>query len=227
MYYHLPPSTIIFTKIFNRMKKVLATLGIIIVLFIGGVWFFYFSGRKNTRSGPKPVPIAVSKHSDLFNHSVEGTLDVYYKLTAGFVSSDTTVINKYGAELLASLDGIKMDELKKDTIKDANKIYLTALDFIANAKGDANTIVQQAPLDKKREGLNALTDNLRNLLIAVKYDGNSIYYLECLTAFPNDVPGYWLNSTRAIRNPYPGAAECGSLKDSINFIAKDTATKSR
>jgi hypothetical protein len=203
------------------MKKVLATLAILLVLFVVGVWFFYFRGAKNTRSGPKPVPIAVSKHSDLFNRSVAGALDTYYDLVKEFAGADTATLNKYCGELIISLNGIKMDELKKDTIRDADKIYLTAIDFIANAKSEVNNILQQPAGEKKKEGLNGLTDNLRNLLITVKYDQGKIFYLECLSALPNDVPGYWLSPTTTINNPYQGAApDCGSIKDSIDFMAK-------
>ncbi|MDP4265164.1 MAG: hypothetical protein Q8941_21740 [Bacteroidota bacterium] len=210
------------------MKKLLAILFILLVLFVVGIWFFYFRGRKNIRTGPRPVPIAVSKHSDLFNYSIEDVLNAYYRMTDGFVSSDTTIVNKYNNELVINLDRVKMDELKKDTAKDADKIYLTALDFIANAKSEATTILQQPSWDKKREGLNALTDDLRNLLITIKYDRGKIYYGECRTAFPNEIPGYWLSSTNVIHSPYPGTAgECGSLKDSIDFMAKDTTGKPR
>src|SRR4029077_3513470 len=84
-------------KIFLLMKKVLAILGILIVLFVAYVWFFYFSGRKNHNSGPKPVPIAVSKHTEVFNSSIDNVLNAYYGMTEGFVNWDTNSVHRYGA----------------------------------------------------------------------------------------------------------------------------------
>jgi hypothetical protein len=208
------------------MKKVLAIIAILIILFITGIWFYYFRGGKNTIAGPKAVPIAVSKHSKAFNISISELLYSYYKMADGFVKSDTIVIDKYATGLLTTFDAVKTEELKKDTTKDADKIYLTAIDFISNSKNEINNILQQPVLDKKREALNSLTDDLRSLLITIKYDQNRIYYQECLTAFPNEIPGYWLSPTADIHNPYPGKDECGSVKDSIDFIARDTTKRS-
>ena len=216
------------------MKKVLAILGILLLLFVGYVWFFYFRGRMNRHEGPQPVPIAVSKHSDQFNNSVDNVLNVYYKMTEGFVNWDTTTVNKYAAELRIALDSIKTNELKKDTAKDADKIYLTAADFISYSKNEAGNILQQATLDKKREALNSLADNLRNVLITVKYDKGKVYYQECPMAFNEDTPGYWLSPTEKVRNPYLGTMhpkyhsamlECGKPKDSIDFMVQDTVIK--
>src|SRR5262245_17787833 len=100
------------------MKKVLAILGILLVLFVAYMWFFYFNGRKNRNSSPKPVPIAVSKHNDVFNNSIEKVLSAYYNMTEGFVNWDTATINKNGTQLVLALDSVQTGELKKDTAKD-------------------------------------------------------------------------------------------------------------
>jgi hypothetical protein len=209
------------------MKKVFIIVGILLVLFVGYVWFFYFRGGRKHNSGPKPPPIAVSKHSETFNASVDQVLTAYYNMTEGFVNWDTTAINKNGIELTEALDSITMDEMKKDTAKDADVIYLTAVDFIANAKNETGNILQQQGIDKKREALKNLTDNLFTFLRTVHYDQRKIFYQECPMAFNDDVPGYWLSDKRDIRNPYLGTShpkykssmlECGAPKDSINFV---------
>lgn len=201
------------------------------LLLIGGIRYFFFPGGGSSHdSGPKPVPISVSKHSDLFNNSVASVLDAYYDMTEAFVNWDTTLVNKHGAVLVTALGSVETDELKKDTTKDAETIYLTAVDLVANAKNDATSIVQQPTLDKKREALNALTDNLRNLFITVKYDRAKIYYQECPMAFGDDKPGNWLSKSKEVRNPYLGNKHpeykdkmltCGEPKDTINFVPVD------
>jgi hypothetical protein len=208
------------------MKKVLSIFGILLLLFVGYIWFFYFRGRKHRDSGPKPVPISVSKHSTDFNRSIDSVLNAYYSMTEGFVNWDTGAVNKYAAELKMTLDNLRISELQKDTV-----IYETSLAFLANSKGETDNILLQSSLDKKREALNNLTDNLRTLLITIKYDQGKVYYQECPMAFNEENSGYWLSPTNAVRNPYLGTMhpkykntmlECGGPKDTINFIQADT-----
>lgn len=208
----------------------------IMLLLIGGIRYVFLpgSGSGSHNSDPRPLPIAVSKHSDVFNNSVGAVLDVYYKMTEAFVNWDSITINKHASDLVNALGDVKTEELKNDTAKDAETIYLTAMDIVANAKGNASNIVQQPSLDKKRESLNELTDNLRNLFITVKYDRAKIYYQECPMAFGDDKPGHWLSKTKDVRNPYLGNKHpeykddmltCGEPKDTINFIPVDTTVK--
>jgi hypothetical protein len=211
----------------------LTLLTAIILLLIGIVRYLFpmGSGGSNHSSGEKPKPIAVSEHTNVFNNSLDVALNAYYKMTEGFVNWDTMVIHQSASELITALDSVKTTELKKDTSKYADKIYLTAVDFIANAKNETVNILQQPSIDKKREMLNELTDNLRNLLITVKYDKNKIYYQECPMAFNDEIPGYWLSASSNVRNPYLGTKHpkynatmlsCGKPRDSIDFSPADT-----
>ncbi|HET6994206.1 MAG TPA: DUF3347 domain-containing protein [Chitinophagaceae bacterium] len=222
-------------KASTRIKTLngLTMLIAIVLLLIGGVRYFFFpgSGGASHASGAKPVPIKISKHSDLFNNSVGDVLNAYYSMTEAFVNWDSAGVNKHGSELVNALTDLKTEELKNDTSSDAQTIYLTTVDMAGYAKTDASNIVQQSSLDKKREALNALTDNLRNLFITVKYDREKIYYQECPMAFGDDKPGYWLSKTKEVRNPYLGNKHpeykddmltCGEPKDTINFIPVDT-----
>ncbi len=211
------------------MKKILGILGILLLLFIGYIWFFYFRGRKSPDKGPKPVPVSVSKHSPDFNRSIDSVLHAYYSMTEAFVNWDTSLVNKYASQLKTTLDHLRINELQKDTL-----IYETSLAFLANSKAETDNILQQPALDKKREALNSLTDNLRTLFITVKYDQGKIYYQECPMAFNDEIPGYWLSSSNAVRNPYLGTMhpkykskmlECGGPRDTINFVQADTTGK--
>lgn len=208
------------------MKKVLAILGILLVLFVGFIWFYYFRGRKHVDKGPRPQPIAVSKHSPDFNRSADAVLAAYYAMNEAFVNWDTVAVNKNAATLKTALENLKMDDLQKDTT-----IYQTALLFIDNAKTETGSIMQQPSIDQKRQALNSLTDNIRTLFITVKYDQAKIYYQECPMAFGEDRSGFWLSPTDKVRNPYLGnkhpeykdeMLECGGPKDTINFIQSDT-----
>lgn len=209
------------------MKRVLLVLGILIVLFAGFVWFFYFRSGKKRPKGPEPVPLAVSKHSPAFNQSVQSMLDAYYNLSEALVNWDVPAADKQAAELKTSLDNFKVEELKVDT----TGIYESALDPLAYAKTAVADILADPDIAKKRTSFNSLSENLRLLFIVVKYDANKLYWQECPMAFGDNQSGYWLSKTDAVRNPYLGTKhpeyhaemlECGGPKDTINFMAPDT-----
>jgi hypothetical protein len=217
------------TKTLNGLTMFAA----VVLLLVGVIRFLFPLGDGVARPADrdKPLPIAVSRHSDIFNNSLETALRAYYGMTEAFVNWDTPAINRTAASLETAIDSIQINELKKDTTRDADKIYLTAVDFISNAKNEVANLLQQPLIDKKRIALNELTDNLRNLLITVKYDKQKIFYQECPMAFDDDIPGYWLSTTSNVRNPYLGTKHpkyqatmlnCGKPKDSIDFVPPNT-----
>jgi hypothetical protein len=212
------------------MKRILAILGILVVVLAGVFYFVFIRGGKRRPKGPEPIPLAVSKHSDAFNRSVQTMLDDYYAMSEGFVNWDTVTINKEAGELKGELDKLPIDELKVDT----TGIYESIIDPLANAKSAAATIATDPSIDNKKTAFNSLSENLRLVFIVVKYDANKLYWQECPMAFGDDKPGNWLSKTDAVRNPYLGLKhptyknsmlECGGPKDTINFMAVDTTGK--
>jgi hypothetical protein len=203
------------------MKKFFAILGIILLLLVAYIWYSFKSGGK-TPKGPKPISLAVSKHSPAFNQSIQSLLDAYYNMSEGLA--------RYGNEFNTALDSLKIEELKVDT----TGIYESALDPVANAKNETANILKEPSIDKKRTSFNALSENLRLLFIVVKYDQGKLYWQECPMAFGEGNPGNWLSKTDAVRNPYlgtkhpehkDGMLHCGGPKDTINFIVPDTTGK--
>ncbi len=221
-----------FVRLFAKNAKGVNSLTMffaIILLVIGLLRFFiYDKATKSGDSAPKDPPLSVSKHSDSFNNSVGDLLTAYYGMIEGFVNWDTVVINERGNALMLAFDSLKLDEIKKDSL-----IYQTALDPYSNAKIELGAILEDPSLSEKRGSLNILSDNLRNLLVIIKYDQAKVYWQECPMAFDGDKPGNWLSKTIAVRNPYLGTKdpqygnkmlECGGPKDTIDFVA-DNATK--
>lgn len=211
------------------MKKVFAILGILLLLFAGYLWYAFKGGKKRPK-GPKPVSLAVSKHSPVFNESVQSVLDAYYNLSESFVNWDTVAVSRYGNDLKTALDSLKVDELKIDT----TGIYESVLDPVANAKNETNIIITDPSIDNKRTSFNRLSENLRLIFIIVKYDQAKLYWQECPMAFGEGKSGNWLSNTDAVRNPYLGTKdpkygnsmlECGGPKDTINFMMADTTGK--
>jgi hypothetical protein len=194
----------------------------ILLLFAGTIRYLFFaSGGGSNNSGPRPESLPVSKHSEEFNRSMENVLTAYYKMTEGFVSWDTNVINNSGFELKKALDSLRIDELKKDSV-----IFLTVQDYYNNAKAEVNSILADPSISEKRGSLNILSDQIKTLWTTVKYDRQKAYWQECPMAFGEDKPGNWLSQTTEVRNPYMGTKDpkygdkmldCGGPKDTIKF----------
>lgn len=205
----------------------LTMLFAILLLVAGLLQFFIFSNQRSANnSGSKAPPLTVSKHSEAFNTSMSSLLTAYYEMTEGFVNWDTAVINKAGSNLNLAFDNLNLDEIKKDSL-----IYQTALDPYKNAKNELRAIIADPSFAEKRGSLNILSDNIRNLLVIVKYDGAKVYWQECPMAFDDEKPGNWLSRTKDVRNPYLGTKdpkygnsmlECGGPKDTINFVVESS-----
>ncbi len=204
------------------MKKFFGILLILLAGTAGIIYFVYFRGGKKRDKGPEPVSLSVSKHSDTFNQSVQAMLNEYYDLSEAFVNWDTAKVTAHTNALRTRLNDFKVDELKVDT----NGIYESALDPLATAKANADAMANAAGLDAKRTIFNQLSDNIRLLMIVVKYDREKMYWQECPMAFGDESTGNWLSRTADVRNPYLGTKhpeykatmlECGGPKDTINF----------
>lgn len=196
-----------------------STFFIVTLLLIGVVRFLFFSKESSADTGPRDEPLKVSKHSDVFNRSLQKVLDAYYKLTDAFINSDTSAISVSGMELRNALADFKVDELKKDSL-----IYLTTLDPLANAKTETESIIKDPSIDEKRGSLNVLTDNLQDLLATVKYDLQKIYLQQCSSAFGEERPGSWLSRSEKAENPY-GKPGCAEMRLTLDYTAKDSTVK--
>lgn len=194
-------------------------LFIIVLLLIGVIHYLFFNDTRSGKSGHEPVPLTVSKHSASFNESLQNVLNAYYDLTDAFAGGDTTQIHKSASILKEAFDNFKIDELKKDST-----IYLTAIDPVNNAKVEITSILLDPSIEEKRGSLNILSDNLRILLVTVKYDLAKVYWQQCDQAFGEDVPGNWLSCATNSRNPYTLKSNqpCGSPKDTLNYMQPDS-----
>lgn len=155
-------------------------------------------GKKET--GEKTEAIAVSKHSTAFNESIAAVLTDYNTIAENFVKWDSASSKTAASTLIKTLEGLKLEELQKDSAA----IFETALMFIENAKGDAQTIATEPAIRTQREAFNSMTDNLYQFLNTVNYDGKTIYLQECPMAFDDTKSAIWLSQKDEIRNPYLG-----------------------
>lgn len=199
---------------------------IIAVLAAGtGIYLVSCNGGndKPAPEPPKQQPVAQSKHSALFNESMNKVMADYGAVQERLVNWDSVGLKADAQKLAASLNGIAYDELKKDTA-----IYQTAVSYKEMFQGDVTGLGTAPNLTEARHSFNSLSQNLYDLLRVIRYDASPIYLQECTMAFNDNEAAVWLSKTSAVRNPYMGLHHprygksmviCGEPKDSLNFAA--------
>jgi Cu(I)/Ag(I) efflux system membrane fusion protein len=188
-----------------------------LLLVVGVIRFFFFSDNNGSgNSGPKLAPLQVSKHSTVFNESMEGLLNKYFSLSDVLANNNQATISESATAFKMVLDSFKVTELKVDTL-----IYLSALQPWQNMKAEAASIIADPSIDEKRSSFNVLSNELFSLISTIHYDMAKLYWLECESAFGEDKPGNWMSKTEKSTGPY-GKKECAEVKTEINFVPVDT-----
>lgn len=201
------------------MKKII----LLVVLALLGVatWYFFVTRPKPDVETPKQQALVVSRHSEAFNQSISDVLNMYYDLSEAFVNWDTAAVTVRANALKTGLDGLKLDELKKDTA-----IYQTAVSFQEAFTKDIATLTGPNDLNTKRLAYHSFSQNFYDLLRAIQYDNQKVYVQQCPMAFNDTETGVWLSKTENIRNPYlglhhpkykGGMLECGEVRETIDF----------
>ena len=190
-----------------------------ILLLAVGVIRYLLPERTSHNNESKMAPIAVSKHSDAFNRSIENILNAYYKMTEEFAKENSDQLTQTVNSLKSSLDSFRIDELKVDSL-----IYQTALQPYNNAKTEVASMYMDHSMLEKRASLNIFSNELFSLLSTVRYDKTKLYWLECTSAFGEDKPGNWIGKSEQTVNPY-GKENCIETKTTLNFVPADTTKK--
>jgi len=193
-----------------------------IILFAAlgiGVWWMFF--KDNTHNeGPKQQQLKVGSHSGEFNQSVEALVTQYLSLKEAFVNADTLKIKEQGKKIIAAIDSIKIDELKKDT----TGIFQSAQLLMGDIKSNADAILKETDITEMRQDFRMVSENLFPLLKTIHYEGVKLYWQNCPMAFGEGKDASWISSTDEIINPYLGKnhpefkgtmLHCGEIKDTI------------
>lgn len=199
------------------MRKILLLLVVIILAF--GVWWMFFKGEAHS-SGPKQQPLKVGKHSSEFNQGIAAFVAQYLALKDAFVNADTAIIKQQEKKLVAIIDSMKMDELKKDT----TGILQSAQLLLGDIRSNADAIQKETDITEMRQDFRMVSENLFPLLKTIRYEGPKLYWQNCPMAFGEGKDASWLSGTEEIFNPYLGKnhpdfkgtmLHCGEIKDTI------------
>ncbi len=198
------------------MKRILAIVFLLVIVF--GVWWLFFKTDK-TDVNETSNELVTKKHSDSLNKSVDATLKSYFDLKSAFVEADTVSVKSRTNDFTTSLDGLKLDELKNDSIP----ILAGAEQFLNEIKSGANAIISAKNITQMRHEFSKISENLYPFLNTIGYEGEKIYWQNCPMAF-GEQEANWLSDTREIVNPYlgkyhpeykAGMLHCGEVKDSL------------
>lgn len=199
------------------MRKLLAILLIVALAF--GTWWLFFKDKSHD-SGPKQQPLKVGKHSSEFLQSIGSVVTAYLSLKDAFVNADTIKIKEGEKNLVAALDSVKIDELKKDT----TGIFQSAQLLIGDMRSNAEAISKETDITEMRQDFRMVSENLFPLLKTIRYEGTKLYWQNCPMAFGEGKDASWISATEEIINPYLGKnhpefkstmLHCGEIKDTI------------
>ncbi|MFT3981268.1 MAG: DUF3347 domain-containing protein [Ferruginibacter sp.] len=198
-------------------------LSILVILLLAAfaVYWFGFRKKESKPKPPKQQPIAVKKHSDVFNNSVDSAMTAYFSMKDAFVEADTAKAKTAARDFIRLLDSIHLDELKKDD----SSIIATASGTINDIKANAKSLLLQTDITEMRQDFRTVSDMLYpGFFKTINYEGPSLYLQNCPMAFNGDKDANWISNSEEVVNPYLGKnhpkykatmLNCGEVKDSI------------
>src|SRR5688572_14048669 len=136
------------------MKKILAFLIVLIAAFC--VYWFFIRSKEDKPKAPKQAPVAVKKHSDGFNNSVDHLMIAYFAMKDAFVNADTAGAKQQARLFSSLLDSIPLSELQKDD----TLIVATAKANITDIKANVDALLQQSDITLMRQDFRTVSDML-------------------------------------------------------------------
>lgn len=201
------------------MKKFVAFALLLIAAF--SIYWFILRPKNNPVQEEKQQAIAVKKHSEGFNNSIDRLMNAYFSVKDAFVEADTVKAKENTRLFISLLDSIPVAELNKDSLMIAETAKLTIVDLKANAL----SLLQQTDITEMRQDFRTLSDMLYpGFFKVINYEGPSLFLQNCPMAFGSDKDANWISNSNEVINPYLGKnhpefnatmLNCGEVKDSI------------
>jgi hypothetical protein len=203
------------------MKRI-ALIGVLLLIGFGIYWF-KFRTVNSIVEDSKTKPILTSRHTAIFNGSIDSLMNAYFQLKAAFVEADTLQAKAAAKRFLVLTDSIKLDELRKDT----TAIIASAAMQINDIKINTESLLKQTDIKEMRQDFRMVSESVYPLLKTIHYEGETLYWQNCPMAFGEGKEANWISNTEEIVNPYLGKKDpeykatmlhCGEVKDSIKAL---------
>lgn len=134
--------------------------------------------------------------------------DNYFEVKDALVKSDENLTVIKTANLLQSLESVKMNELKMD-------VHTVWMKVMKDLKSDAQKMVDNKDFKSQRTNFISLSNNMYSLLKVAKY-ASPVYYQHCPMT-NNGKGANWLSTENEVKNPYYGSQmmTCGKTVETI------------
>lgn len=147
-------------------------------------------------------------HEQTTNNQLKPVFDNYFLLKDALVKTDGKAASSVAKDLLASLNGIKMDELPMD-------VHMVWMKVMQDLMAGAKNISETQDIKRQRVFFMSLSKSMHDLIKIAKYE-TPVFYQFCPMA--NDGKGAnWLSKEDTIKNPYYGSQmlSCGKTVETL------------
>src|SRR6185437_2112647 len=179
------------------MKKFI--LLVVVFLAAGFLAWKLLRDKPVQAAPPKDEALRISKNPEPFNTAFDSLLSQYFSVRDALVNWDTLKADQAAYTLAAKAEGLPIRLIRADT-----GIILTAQSIAAELSGNAKGFSEKPGIESRRQVFNTLSDNLYNLVRAVRFDKEIIYNIRCPMAFKDSIEGFCLSNNSHIINPYLG-----------------------
>ncbi len=137
-------------------------------------------------------------------NQLQTVFDNYFLLKDALVKTDAKTTAAKSKELLASIEAVKMENLKME-------VHMVWMKVLKNLTADAKSISETQDIKKQREFFKSLSKNTYEL-IKISKPAEAVYYQYCPMQDAN-----WLSKENAVKNPYYGSQmlTCGKTVETI------------
>jgi Cu(I)/Ag(I) efflux system membrane fusion protein len=142
--------------------------------------------------------------------NIQQILNAYYSLKDDLVAADSTKSKEAAVQLAVALDTLQ-------TQADSS-LKLSSLTYPAVIREASINLHKTTALEEQRAVFETISDNLYELIKALKPAGMETYKQYCPMAF-NDKGAFWLSDTSHIQNPYFGKKMliCGEVQEELRY----------
>ena len=141
-------------------------------------------------------------------NQLDAVYNNYFAIKDALVKTDGNAASSKAKELVASINAVKMGELKMD-------VHMVWMKVLADLKDDAKKIADTKDAKTQRGNFDTLSENIYKL-IKVSKSETTVYFQHCPMA--NSGKGAnWLSKENNIKNPYYGSMmlSCGKTVETI------------
>jgi hypothetical protein len=137
-------------------------------------------------------------------NQLQVVFDNYFSLKEALVKTDATMATIKAKDLLASIQSVKMEDLKM-------KVHMVWMKVMDDLVSDVKKITETKDINVQRKLFKTISKNTYALMKASPSD-TPIYYQYCPMADAS-----WLSKEKEVKNPYYGSKmmSCGKIIETI------------